>query len=64
MERSIHLSASCQKKQAGKYKRSIKGDKPLTYEMANPPDVIAQLKSWNSWNTCKDIGFIVIIFTC
>uniref|UniRef100_A0A1B6CNS6 28S ribosomal protein S24, mitochondrial n=1 Tax=Clastoptera arizonana TaxID=38151 RepID=A0A1B6CNS6_9HEMI len=50
-KRSIQVTSSCQKKQAGRYKRSPKGDKPLTYEMANPPEVIAQLKSWNSWNT-------------
>ncbi|XP_014260858.1 28S ribosomal protein S24, mitochondrial [Cimex lectularius] len=49
--RSIHLTAACEKKQAGRYKRSPKGDKPLNYEQANPPHTIAHLKSWNSWNT-------------
>lgn len=39
--------------QAARYKRSIKGNKPLTYEMAGPPHTIAHIKGWNSWNTCK-----------
>lgn len=26
-------------------------DRPLTYEMSNPPHYIAHRKAWNSWNT-------------
>lgn len=48
----IHSSAVCHKKQAGKYKKSIKSDKPLTYEMSMTPRKIGHTKSWNSWNTC------------
>ena len=46
----------CEKKQAGRYRPSVKGDKPLTYDMANGPDQIARRKAWNSWNvsTIKD----------
>lgn len=40
--------------QAARYKRSIKGNKPLTYEMAGPPHTIAHIKGWNSWNTCMN----------
>jgi len=50
-KRLFHVTACCQKVQAGRYRRSPKGDKPLTYEMANPPHYIAHRKSWNSWNT-------------
>lgn len=49
----IHSSAVCHKKQAGKYRKSVKGNKPLTYEMAMTPPKIGHTKSWNSWNTCK-----------
>lgn len=45
--------ARCKHVQAARYKRSIKGNKPLTYEMAGPPHTIAHIKGWNSWNTCK-----------
>ena len=41
----------CLKKVAGRYKVSLRQDKPLTYEQANPPYQIAHQKSWNSWNT-------------
>lgn len=47
----LHTSTVCCKIQAGRYKRSVKGDKPLTYEMAMRPESIAHTKSWNSWNT-------------
>ncbi|KAJ9581131.1 hypothetical protein L9F63_023690 [Diploptera punctata] len=50
-KRLFHITASCQKVQAGRYKVTAKRNKPLTYEMANPPHFIAHRKSWNSWNT-------------
>nr|CAG4651467.1 EOG090X0I6M [Simocephalus serrulatus]SVE94608.1 EOG090X0I6M [Simocephalus serrulatus] len=49
--RQFHASAACFKVQAGRYKISQRRDKPLTYEMANPPHYIAHRKSWNSWDT-------------
>ncbi|CAH1247185.1 MRPS24 [Branchiostoma lanceolatum] len=49
--RLLHATAACQKAQAGKYKISKDGNKPLTYEMANPPHFIGVRKSWNSWHT-------------
>nr|CAG4648378.1 EOG090X0I6M [Moina brachiata]SVE93364.1 EOG090X0I6M [Moina brachiata] len=49
--RQIHASAACCKVQAGRYKITQRRDKPLTYEMANPPHFIAHRKSWNSWDT-------------
>lgn len=53
--RSSHLIISrCKHVQAARYKRSHKGNKPLTYEMAGPPHTIAHIKSWNSWNTCMN----------
>lgn len=52
-QRGIHASAICLKTQSGKYKITPKRDKPLTYEMANPPYLIVVRKSWNSWNCCK-----------
>lgn len=36
---------------AGRYSPTIKRDLPLTYEQANPPDMIGVRKSWNSINT-------------
>nr|CAG4649823.1 EOG090X0I6M [Scapholeberis mucronata]SVE93988.1 EOG090X0I6M [Scapholeberis mucronata] len=49
--RQFHISAACCKVQSGRYKISQRRDKPLTYEMANPPHYIAHRKSWNSWDT-------------
>ncbi|KAF4530659.1 hypothetical protein B566_EDAN004898 [Ephemera danica] len=49
--RMLHTSSALCKSQAGRYKITPKGDRPLTYEMANPPHAIAQRKAWNSWNT-------------
>lgn len=57
-QRSIHASAICLKTQAGKYKITPKRDRPLTYEMANPPYQIVARKAWNSWNCCKLINQI------
>jgi len=51
LRKSIHSSAVFQKAQAGRYKVTPKRDRPLTYEMANPPHKIAHRKSWLSWNT-------------
>lgn len=36
-----------------RYKISLKRDKPLTYEMSNPPHQICHRKAWNSWNSSK-----------
>lgn len=52
-QRNIHISPILAKVQSGRYKITPKGDRPLTYEMANPPHFINHRKSWNSWNTCK-----------
>lgn len=52
MQRHFHTSTVVRKVQSGRYKITINKDKPLTYEMANPPHYIAHRKSWNSWNTC------------
>ncbi|XP_035795396.1 28S ribosomal protein S24, mitochondrial-like [Anopheles albimanus] len=49
--RSLHTTVLAAKSQSGRYKISPKGDRPLTYEMANPPHQIAHRKAWNSWNT-------------
>jgi len=48
----FHVSAVANRVQSGHYKITLKRDRPLTYEMANPPHYIAHRKSWNSWNTC------------
>lgn len=52
-QRLMHVSATLQKVQSGRYRITPKGDRPLTYEMANPPHFINHRKSWNSWNTCE-----------
>nr|CAG4637486.1 EOG090X0I6M [Ceriodaphnia reticulata]SVE73298.1 EOG090X0I6M [Ceriodaphnia reticulata] len=49
--RHFHASAVCCKVQSGRYKITQRRDRPLTYEMANPPHFIAHRKSWNSWDT-------------
>lgn len=54
--RFINISACLEKSQSGRYKITPKRDKPLTYEMANPPHFIAHRKSWNSWNTSGIVG--------
>jgi len=53
IQRYFHTSTVVSRSQSGKYKITIKKDKPLTYEMANPPHYIAHRKSWNAWNTCN-----------
>lgn len=52
VKRHFHASVIVNRTQSGRYKVTIKKNKPLTYEMANPPHYIAHRKSWNSWNTC------------
>ncbi|GLG99431.1 28S ribosomal protein S24, mitochondrial [Gryllus bimaculatus] len=54
--RSFHVTPACQKVQAGRYRITTKRNKPLTYEMSNPPHQIAHRKSWNSWNTANILG--------
>uniref|UniRef100_A0A1B0GJU3 Putative ribosome subunit s24 n=1 Tax=Lutzomyia longipalpis TaxID=7200 RepID=A0A1B0GJU3_LUTLO len=49
--RSIHVSTVLEKKTAGKYKTSVKKDRPLTYEMSQKPHHIAVRKGYNSLNT-------------
>jgi small subunit ribosomal protein S24 len=41
------------KTSSGKYKITPQRNRPLTYEMANPPHYIGHRKSWNSWNTAN-----------
>lgn len=53
MDAQFHTSSALCRVVSAKYRITKKGDKPLTYEMANPPHFIAHRKSWNSWNTCK-----------
>ncbi|XP_054726543.1 28S ribosomal protein S24, mitochondrial [Anastrepha obliqua] len=48
---AFHTSPVCSRVQAGRYRVTTKRNRPLTYEMANPPHYIAHRKSWNSWNT-------------
>lgn len=48
---SFHTTQIQEKVQSGRYKITPKGNRPLTYEMANPPHFIAHRKSWNSWDT-------------
>lgn len=61
--RSNYLVLSrCKHVQAARYKRSIKGNKPLTYEMAGPPHTIAHIKGWNSWNTCTKMNTQMLTF--
>lgn len=48
---AFHTSSYLARVQSGRYKITPKGDKPLTYEMANPPHFIGHRKSWNSWDT-------------
>lgn len=41
------------KTSSGKYKITPQRNRPLTYEMSNPPHQIAHRKAWNSWNTAN-----------
>ncbi|XP_015524306.1 28S ribosomal protein S24, mitochondrial [Neodiprion virginianus] len=51
IQRQIHVTPVAAKVVAGRYRVTTKRDRPLTYEMANPPHYIAHRKGWNSWNT-------------
>uniref|UniRef100_A0A336LJE3 CSON011880 protein n=1 Tax=Culicoides sonorensis TaxID=179676 RepID=A0A336LJE3_CULSO len=44
LNRNIHVTAVCNKIKAGRYRKSPRGDMPLTYEMANPPHFIGVRK--------------------
>lgn len=57
MHRHFHTSMIVNKSQSGRYKITLHKNRPLTYEMANPPHYIAHRKSWNSWNTCMLFSF-------
>lgn len=59
MQRYFHTSMVVSRVQSGRYKITINKDKPLTYEMANPPHQIAHRKSWNAWNTCMLFFFLM-----
>src|SRR5688500_16719986 len=66
LSRICHIPLSCRcistttslwhNRQAGRYQISLRGDKPLTYEQANPPYQIGHRKTWNSWNTGNILG--------
>lgn len=47
----IHLTSVLERKKAGRWKVSVKHDKPITYELYNRPDMIGVRKSWWSFNT-------------
>ena len=42
--------------QAGRYRVTLRRNRPLTYEMANKPSSIGVRKGWNSWNTTSVTG--------
>ncbi|KAJ6637105.1 28S ribosomal protein S24, mitochondrial [Pseudolycoriella hygida] len=58
LSRQFHISPVCNKVQAARYKITPKRDRPLTYEMANPPHFIAHRKGWNSLNVSSLEGGI------
>ncbi|XP_069773945.1 small ribosomal subunit protein uS3m [Narcine bancroftii] len=49
-KRNIQTTAECFKNRAARI-RVAKGDKPVTYEQANPPHFIAHRKGWLSQHT-------------
>ncbi|XP_058809890.1 small ribosomal subunit protein uS3m [Phymastichus coffea] len=51
IQRCIHVSSTINRVQSGRYRVTLKKNRPLTYEMAYKPNEIASKKSWNSWNT-------------
>lgn len=51
--RSISASCVMNKTSSGKYKITPQRNRPLTYEMSNPPHQIGHRKAWNSWNTAN-----------
>ncbi|KAK0169413.1 hypothetical protein PV328_012082 [Microctonus aethiopoides] len=54
--RSFHVSAAVDKCTSGRYRVTKNRTRPLTYEMANKPHLLAHRKSWNSWNTSNIEG--------
>lgn len=58
--RPFHVSAAHCKVQSGRYKITPKKDRPLTYEMANPPHFIAHRKAWNSWDTSASVSSLTL----
>lgn len=65
LQRQLHTTSVCAKVQSGRYKITPKRDRPLTYEMANPPHFIADRKTWNSWDVCEcggcDEAFLLLL---
>lgn len=47
----LHMTSILDSKKAGRYKATVKKDNPLTYEMAQKPDMIGVRKAWNTYNT-------------
>ncbi|XP_015918635.1 small ribosomal subunit protein uS3m [Parasteatoda tepidariorum] len=54
--RSLSISPVCCEARAGRYKRTRKHNKPLTYEQFNGPFQIKHRKGWNTWNTSNLLG--------
>lgn len=50
---SLHSTAVLNTKRAGRHRRTVNQDKPLTYEEANLPDKIGVRKGWNSHSTAN-----------
>ncbi|XP_035205663.1 28S ribosomal protein S24, mitochondrial-like, partial [Stegodyphus dumicola] len=50
-KRLFSVTPICSKSHAGRYRRTKRHDKPLTYEQFNGPHQIHHRKSWNTWNT-------------
>lgn len=46
-------STCMERKRTGRFRVSLKHDKPLTYEEFYKPHHIAHVKGWNSYNTRK-----------
>lgn len=53
---TVAVNQSRPKCQAGRYKVTLKRNRPLTYEQANKPHYIGVRKGWNSWNTSSVTG--------
>ncbi|KAL7298586.1 hypothetical protein TKK_0008357 [Trichogramma kaykai] len=56
LNRCIHTTSITNRVQSGRYRVTLKKNRPLTYEMAYQPCHIAHKKSWNSWNTSNIDG--------
>ncbi len=57
--RNLYMSASMNKAVVGRYKTTRDRNFPLTYEMAQKPNLIAHTKAWNAWNTSKLLQFTI-----